>query len=153
MTVDEALDFFKNIPGLRRKLTTVQEVGLGYLALGQPSNTLSGGESQRLKISRELVKKINGRILYILDEPTTGLHFYDVDRLIKVLRRLVDMGNTVVVIEHNLDIIKNSDWIIDMGPEGGEKGGQVVTTGSVSDIVDCSTSYTGQYLKKHLGLK
>ncbi|MFA4827076.1 MAG: excinuclease ABC subunit UvrA [Candidatus Shapirobacteria bacterium] len=153
MTVDEALDFFKNIPGLRRKLTTVQEVGLGYLALGQPSNTLSGGESQRLKISRELVKKINGRILYILDEPTTGLHFYDVDRLIKVLRRLVDMGNTVVVIEHNLDIIKNSDWIIDMGPEGGEKGGQVVATGSVSDIVDCSTSYTGQYLKKHLGLK
>jgi excinuclease ABC subunit A len=153
MTVDEALDFFKNIPSLRRKLTTVQEVGLGYLALGQPSNTLSGGESQRLKISRELVKKINGRILYILDEPTTGLHFYDVDRLIKVLRRLVDMGNTVVVIEHNLDIIKNSDWIIDMGPEGGEKGGKIVASGAVSDIIDCSSSYTGQYLKKHLELK
>jgi excinuclease ABC subunit A len=112
---------------------------------------LSGGESQRLKISRELVKKINGRLLYVLDEPTTGLHFYDIDKLIKVLRRLVDMGNTVVVIEHNLDVIKNADWIIDMGPEGGERGGEVVVEGSVDDVISCPRSYTGQYLKKLLG--
>jgi excinuclease ABC subunit A len=150
MTVDEASEFFKNIPSLRRKLTTIQEVGLGYLELGQPSNTLSGGESQRLKISRELVKRENGKMLYILDEPTTGLHFYDVDKLIKVLRKLVDKGNTVVVIEHNLDMIKNADWIIDMGPEGGEKGGNVVAAGTVEDIIECSESYTGQYLKKML---
>lgn len=148
MTVDEALEFFHNIPSLRRKLHTIQEVGLGYLELGQPSNTLSGGESQRLKISRELVKKENGRMLYILDEPTTGLHFYDTDKLIKVLRQLVDKGNTVVVIEHNLDVIKNADWIIDMGPEGGEKGGNVVARGTVQDIINCEKSYTGQYLKK-----
>lgn len=150
LTFDEAADFFKNISSLRRRIATIQEVGLGYLKLGQPSNTLSGGESQRLKISRELVKKIDGRLLYILDEPTTGLHFYDIDKLIKVLRRLVDMGNTVVVIEHNLDVIKNSDWIIDMGPEGGEKGGEVVAQGTVQDIIDCKKSYTGQYLKKHI---
>lgn len=148
ITVDEALDFFGNITSLRRKLTTIQDVGLGYLELGQPSNTLSGGESQRLKISRELVKKLNGKILYVLDEPTTGLHFYDIDKLIKVLRRLVDMGNTVVVIEHNLDVIKNADWIIDMGPEGGEKGGYLVAQGTVKDIIACKKSYTGQYLKK-----
>ena len=116
----------------------------------QPSNTPSGGESQRLKISRELVKKENGRILYILDEPTTGLHFYDVDKLIAVLRRLVDKGNTVVVIEHNLDIIKNADWIIDMGPEGGDKGGEIVAVGTVTDIINSPKSYTGQYLKTHL---
>jgi len=146
LTVDEAADFFKNITSLKRKLTTIQEVGLGYLQLGQPSNTLSGGESQRLKISRELVKKINGRLLYVLDEPTTGLHFYDVDRLIKVLRRLVDMGNTVVVIEHNLDVIKNSDWVIDLGPEGGDKGGYLVAAGSPADIAACPTSHTGRYL-------
>ena len=149
LTFDEAADFFKNISSLRRKIATIQEVGLGYLQLGQPSNTLSGGESQRLKISRELVKRIDGRILYVLDEPTTGLHFYDIDKLIKVLRRLVEMGNTVVVIEHNLDVIKNSDWIIDMGPEGGHKGGEVVATGTVEDIIACKKSYTGQYLKKH----
>lgn len=148
MTVDEALEFFKNIPKLKRKLTTIQEVGLGYLELGQPSNTLSGGESQRLKISRELVKKFDGKMLYILDEPTTGLHFYDVDKLIKVLRQLVDKGNTVVLIEHNLDVIKNADWIIDLGPEGGQKGGEVVAMGTVQDIINCSRSYTGQYLKK-----
>ena len=150
MTVDEALEFFKNIPSLRRKLTTIQDVGLGYLELGQPSNTLSGGESQRLKISRELVKKFDGKMLYILDEPTTGLHFYDVDKLIKVLRQLVDKGNTVVLIEHNLDVIKNSDWIIDLGPEGGEKGGEIVAVGTVQDIINCPRSYTGQYLKKNL---
>jgi len=150
LTVDEALDFFKNISSLKRKLTTIQDVGLGYLELGQPSNTLSGGESQRLKVSRELVKKFDGKMLYILDEPTTGLHFYDVDKLIKVLRQLVDKGNTVVLIEHNLDVIKNSDWIIDLGPEGGEKGGEVVAIGTVQDIIDCPRSYTGQYLKKCL---
>lgn len=148
MTVDEAAEFFKNIPNIRRKLETVQEVGLGYLEIGQSSNTLSGGESQRLKVSRELIKKTNNKMLYVLDEPTTGLHFYDIDKLIKVLRKLVDNGNTVVVIEHNLDVIKNADWIIDMGPEGGDKGGQVVATGTVQDIINCKTSYTGQYLQK-----
>ncbi|MCL4384014.1 excinuclease ABC subunit UvrA [Patescibacteria group bacterium] len=148
LTVDEAHEFFKNITSIRKKLETIQEVGLGYLELGQPSNTLSGGESQRLKISRELVKRSEGHTLYVLDEPTTGLHFYDVDKLIKVLRQLVDKGNTVVVIEHNLDVIKNADWIIDMGPEGGEKGGFVVGTGTVEDIIKCPRSYTGQYLKK-----
>lgn len=148
MTFDEAADFFKNINSISRKINTIQEVGLGYLELGQSSNTLSGGESQRLKISRELVKRFNGKILYILDEPTTGLHFYDVEKLIKVLRRLVEMGNTVVVIEHNLDVIKNSDWIIDLGPEGGDKGGEVVATGTPADIAEVTRSYTGQYLKK-----
>jgi len=148
MTFDEAADFFKNIKSISHKIATIQEVGLGYLELGQPSNTLSGGESQRLKISRELVKKFNGRILYILDEPTTGLHFYDVEKLIKVLRRLVDMGNTVVVIEHNLDVIKNSDWVIDLGPEGGDKGGELVAVGTPADIAKVPHSYTGQYLKK-----
>ena len=150
MTIDEASIFFKNIPKLNRMLTTIQEVGLGYLELGQSSNTLSGGESQRLKISRELVKRGDGKMLYVLDEPTTGLHFYDVDKLIKVLRQLVDKGNTVVVIEHNLDIIKNADWIIDMGPEGGEKGGELVVAGTIQDVMDCPRSYTGQYLKKNL---
>jgi excinuclease ABC subunit A len=150
LTFDETADFFKNIPSLKRKISTIQEVGLGYLELGQPSNTLSGGESQRLKISRELVKKINGRILYILDEPTTGLHFYDIDKLVKVLRKLVDMGNTVVVIEHNLDVVKNADWIIDLGPEGGDKGGYVIAQGTVKDIIEAKKSYTGQYLKNHL---
>ncbi|MDD3998706.1 MAG: excinuclease ABC subunit UvrA [Candidatus Shapirobacteria bacterium] len=150
MTFDEAADFFKNINSISRKINTIQEVGLGYLKLGQPSNTLSGGESQRLKISRELVKRFNGKILYILDEPTTGLHFYDVEKLIKVLRRLVDMGNTVVVIEHNLDVIKNSDWVIDLGPEGGDKGGELVAYGSPADIAKVSASYTGQYLSKLL---
>ena len=150
MTFDEAADFFKNIKSISHKINTIQEVGLGYLELGQSSNTLSGGESQRLKISRELVKRFNGKILYILDEPTTGLHFYDVDKLIKVLRRLVDMGNTVVVIEHNLDVIKNSDWVIDLGPEGGDKGGEIVAVGTPADIAKVSRSYTGQYLKKIL---
>jgi len=152
-TFDEAADFFANINSIKRKIATIREVGLGYLKLGQPSNTLSGGESQRLKISRELVKKNDGKILYILDEPTTGLHFYDIDKLIKVLRRLVDMGNTVVVIEHNLDVIKNSDWIIDMGPEGGHRGGELVASGTIADIIACPKSYTGQYLKKMVNQK
>lgn len=150
MTIDEAVEFFKNNTKLKRMLSTIQEVGLGYLELGQSSNTLSGGESQRLKISRELVKRGKGKILYVLDEPTTGLHFYDVDRLIKVLRQLVTNGNTVVVIEHNLDMIKNADWIIDMGPEGGDKGGELVVAGTIKDVINCSRSYTGQYLKKNL---
>ena len=149
MTFDEAADFFKNINSISRRIRTIQEVGLGYLKLGQPSNTLSGGESQRLKISRELVKKINGQLLYILDEPTTGLHFYDVDKLIKVLRKLVDMGNTVVVIEHNLDVIKNSDWIIDLGPEGGDRGGEVVAIGTPETVSKVTKSYTGQYLRRY----
>ena len=149
MTFDEAADFFKNINSISRRIRTIQEVGLGYLKLGQPSNTLSGGESQRLKISRELVKKINGQLLYILDEPTTGLHFYDVDKLIKVLRKLVDMGNTVVVIEHNLDVIKNSDWIIDLGPEGGDRGGEVVAVGTPETVSKVAKSYTGQYLRRY----
>jgi len=149
MTFDEAADFFKNLHGISHKINTIQEVGLGYLELGQSSNTLSGGESQRLKISRELVKRFNGKILYILDEPTTGLHFYDVEKLIKVLRRLVDMGNTVVLIEHNLDVIKNSDWVIDLGPEGGDKGGEIVAFGTPADIAKVKNSYTGQYLKKY----
>ncbi len=149
MTFDEAADFFKNLHGISHKINTIQEVGLGYLELGQSSNTLSGGESQRLKISRELVKRFNGKILYVLDEPTTGLHFYDVEKLIKVLRRLVDMGNTVVLIEHNLDVIKNSDWVIDLGPEGGDQGGEIVATGTPADIAKVKNSYTGQYLKKY----
>ncbi len=150
MTIDESVEFFKNNNKLKRMLSTIQDVGLGYLELGQSSNTLSGGESQRLKISRELVKRGKGKMLYILDEPTTGLHFYDVDRLIKVLRQLVTNGNTVVVIEHNLDMIKNSDWIIDMGPEGGDKGGELVVAGTINDVINCSRSYTGKYLKKNL---
>jgi len=149
LTVDEALDFFCNINSIRRKLETIAEVGLGYLELGQSSNTLSGGESQRLKISRELVKTTKDHTLYILDEPTTGLHFYDVEKLIKVLQKLVDNGNTVVTIEHNLDVISASDWIIDLGPEGGQKGGEIIVQGTVEDIIKCKRSYTGEYLKKH----
>ena len=162
MSVDEALVFFDNINSIRRKLETIAEVGLGYLQLGQASNTLSGGESQRLKISRELVKSprlfrktppnstsaIPTGTLYILDEPTTGLHFYDVEKLIKVLRKLVDNGNTVVLIEHNLDVIAASDWIIDLGPEGGQRGGEIIAQGTVEDIIKCKRSYTGQWLSK-----
>ncbi len=149
LTVDEAVTFFGNINSIRHRLETLQRVGLGYLTLGQSSNTLSGGESQRLKISRELVKRGRGTTLYVLDEPTTGLHFHDVDRLVKVLRELVDKGNSIVVIEHNLDVIKNADWIIDLGPEGGEKGGQIVAQGKIEDIIACPASHTGQYLKKN----
>lgn len=150
MTIDEAIDFFGNLKGIAPKLETLKRVGLGYLELGQPSNTLSGGESQRLKISRELVKRGRGNTLYILDEPTTGLHFHDVSRLVKVIRELVDKGNTVVVIEHNLDVIKNADWIIDMGPEGGDNGGDIVFEGTIPEIINCKKSYTGQYLKNSL---
>ncbi|MHA1338962.1 MAG: excinuclease ABC subunit UvrA [Promethearchaeota archaeon] len=150
MTHNEALEFFKNQPKIRSILQTVVDVGLGYLELGQPSNTLSGGESQRMKLSRELSKRSTGKTLYILDEPTTGLHFHDVKILINVLQRLVDQGNTVIVIEHNLDVIKSADYIIDLGPEGGEKGGNIVAVGSPEDIATNKNSYTGKYLKKVL---
>lgn len=150
LTIDEAVDFFGNLPSLRRKLLTVQKVGLGYLELGQSSNTLSGGESQRLKISRELVKKQSGHTLYIMDEPTTGLHFFDIEKLLVVLRELVDKGNTVLLIEHNLDVVRASDWIIDLGPDGGDKGGYLVAQGTVADIIASPSSHTGRYLKASL---
>jgi len=153
MTVDEALEFFKNIPPLSRKLEVLQEVGLGYIQLGQPAPTLSGGEAQRVKLSTELSKIATGRTLYILDEPTTGLHFDDVKKLLGVLNRLVEKGNTVLVIEHNLDVIKSADWIIDLGPEGGEKGGYIVTEGTPEQIARVKKSYTGQYLRKILNIR
>ncbi|HXW02285.1 MAG TPA: excinuclease ABC subunit UvrA, partial [Candidatus Nitrosotenuis sp.] len=150
MTVEEALGFFENIPKIRRILQTIYDVGLGYIKLGQSSTTLSGGEAQRVKLASELSKRDTGKTLYILDEPTTGLHFADVQKLLDVLNRLVNLGNTVVVIEHNMDVIKNSDWIIDLGPEGGDKGGQVVVTGTPQQVAANPKSYTGQYLKKIL---
>ncbi|HJJ21073.1 MAG: excinuclease ABC subunit UvrA [Crenarchaeota archaeon] len=150
MTVYEALSFFENVPSIQRKLETVNDVGLGYIKLGQSSTTLSGGEAQRVKLASELSKRDTGKTLYILDEPTTGLHFADVQKLLDVLNRLVNLGNTVIVIEHNMDIIKNSDWIIDLGPEGGDEGGRIVTVGTPHDIVKSPHSHTGQYLKKLL---
>ncbi|WP_268543263.1 excinuclease ABC subunit UvrA [Candidatus Nitrosotenuis cloacae] len=148
MTVEEALQFFENIPSIRRILQTIYDVGLSYIKLGQSSTTLSGGEAQRVKLASELAKRDTGKTLYILDEPTTGLHFADVQKLLDVLNRLVNLGNTVVVIEHNIDVIKNSDWIIDLGPEGGDRGGQVVATGTPSQVAGNPKSYTGHYLKK-----
>ena len=148
MTVEEALEFFINIPAIRRKLETVMDVGLGYIKLGQSSTTLSGGEAQRVKLASELSKRGTGKTLYILDEPTTGLHFADVQKLLDVLNRLVNVGNTVIVIEHNMDVIKNSDWIIDLGPEGGDDGGHIVTTGTPEQVANFPKSYTGKYLKK-----
>ncbi len=153
MTVDEALEFFANIPKIKRKLETLSEVGLGYIKLGQNSTTLSGGEAQRVKLATELSKRSTGNTIYILDEPTTGLHIADVHRLIDVLQRLVDAGNTVLVIEHNLDVIKTADYIIDLGPEGGDCGGTVVAAGTPEDVVKVKKSYTGKYLKKMLGKK
>jgi len=150
MTIEDAVDFFKNHSTLRQKLQTMVDVGLGYLQLGQPAPTLSGGEAQRIKISRELGINRNNHIVYILDEPTTGLHFHDVAKLIQVLHRLVEQGNTVIVIEHNLDVIKNADWIIDLGPEGGEAGGEVIATGTPEQIAKNSNSYTGIYLSEEL---
>ncbi len=150
MTVYEALNFFENVPAIKRKLQTIYDVGLGYIKLGQSSTTLSGGEAQRVKLAEELSKKGTGKTLYILDEPTTGLHFADVQKLLDVLNRLVNLGNTVVVIEHNMDVIKNSDWIIDLGPEGGEEGGRIVTTGTPEQVTKAPGSYTGKYLKKFL---
>lgn len=150
MTVDESLEFFKNIPKIYRKISTLKEVGLGYIKLGQPATTLSGGEAQRVKLATELAKRSTGRTIYILDEPTTGLHIADVHRLVDVLQKLVDGGNTVVTIEHNLDFIKTADHIIDLGPEGGDGGGTLVAQGTPEQVADCENSYTGQYLKKVL---
>jgi excinuclease ABC subunit A len=150
MTIDEALEFFVNIPRLKDKLQTLADVGLGYVCLGQSATTLSGGEAQRIKLSAELSRRATGKTIYMLDEPTTGLHFADVAKLLEVLHRLVDEGNTVLVIEHNLDVIKTADYIIDLGPEGGEAGGRVVAAGTPEMLAGIKTSYTGQYLKKYL---
>src|ERR1051326_7318434 len=147
MTGDEALDVFENVPAIKTKLRTLHDVGLGYIRLGQPATQLSGGEAQRVKLSAELSRRDTGRTLYLLAEPTTGLHYADVERLLAVLHRLVDHGNTVVVIEHNLDVLKTADWLIDLGPEGGEKGGYVIATGTPEDLSANPASSTGQFLK------
>jgi excinuclease ABC subunit A len=151
MTVEEALEFFENVPAIQRKLQTLYDVGLGYIKVGQSSTTLSGGEAQRVKLATELSKRSTGKTVYILDEPTTGLHFHDVKKLLEVLQQLVDSGNTVIVIEHNLDVIKTADWIIDLGPEGGEKGGEVIAQGTPEEIVKNDISYTGKFLQRALG--
>ena len=150
MTVEEALPFFEHVPSIRRKIQTLYDVGLSYIRLGQPSTELSGGEAQRIKLATELSRRSTGKTIYILDEPTTGLHFADVDKLIEILRRLAEGGNTVVVIEHNLDVIKTADYIIDMGPEGGDRGGMVIATGTPEEVAECPQSYTGRYVKKYL---
>ena len=150
MTVEEALPFFEHVPSIRRKIQTLYDVGLSYIRLGQPSTELSGGEAQRIKLATELSRRSTGKTIYILDEPTTGLHFADVDKLIEILRRLAEGGNTVVVIEHNLDVIKTADYIIDMGPEGGDRGGTVIATGTPEEVAKCPQSYTGHYIKKYL---
>ncbi|MDY4743565.1 MAG: excinuclease ABC subunit UvrA, partial [Lachnospira sp.] len=150
MTIEDAVDFFENVPGIRRKIETLNEVGLSYVKLGQPSTELSGGEAQRIKLATELSKRSTGKTIYILDEPTTGLHFADVHKLVNILHKLAEGGNTVVVIEHNLDIIKTADYIIDMGPEGGDRGGTVIAKGTPEEIVKVKKSYTGQYVKKYL---
>jgi excinuclease ABC subunit A len=150
LTVEEALVFFQAIPAAYDKLLTLKEVGLEYLHLGQPAPTLSGGEAQRIKLATELSKRATGKTFYILDEPTTGLHFADLEKLLVVLKRLSDGGNTVLVIEHNLDVIKNADWIIDLGPEGGAGGGEIVAKGTPAQIAKASRSYTGQFLSKIL---
>jgi excinuclease ABC subunit A len=152
MTVADALRFFQAIPAVASKLQTLVDVGLSYLHLGQNATTLSGGEAQRVKLARELAKRATGRTLYILDEPTTGLHFHDVAQLLEVLLRLRDAGNTILVIEHNLDVIKSADWVIDLGPEGGADGGHVVAYGTPESIAAHEESYTGQYLRPLLGL-
>jgi excinuclease ABC subunit A len=150
MSVEEAVEFFAHIPKIKRRLQTLHDVGLDYIRLGQPATTLSGGEAQRVKLATELSKVATGDTLYILDEPTTGLHFADVQRLLEVLGRLVEAGNTVVVIEHNLDVIKSADRIIDLGPEGGDAGGEVVATGTPEQVAASTTSYTGQFLKQQV---
>ena len=150
MTVEEALEFFKNLPSIQNKMQTLYDVGLSYIRLGQPSTQLSGGEAQRIKLATELSKRSTGKTIYILDEPTTGLHFEDVNKLVEILRRLSEGGNTVVVIEHNLDVIKTADYIIDMGPEGGDGGGTVVATGTPEEVAQVKQSYTGKYLRKYL---
>ncbi|MDR3407288.1 MAG: ATP-binding cassette domain-containing protein, partial [Methylovirgula sp.] len=147
MTVEEAGALFKAVPSIREKMETLSRVGLGYIKVGQQANTLSGGEAQRVKLAKELSRRATGRTLYILDEPTTGLHFHDVAKLLEVLHQLVEGGNSVVVIEHNLDVIKTADWIIDLGPEGGDGGGTIVAQGTPEDIVKVPRSHTGHYLK------
>jgi excinuclease ABC subunit A len=153
MTVEEALEFFKAVPRVRDVLALLHRVGLDYIHVGQQATTLSGGEAQRIKLAKELSKRSTGRTLYILDEPTTGLHFHDVAKLLEVLHELTDSGNTVVVIEHNLEVIKTADWVIDMGPEGGDGGGEIVAQGTPEDVVAEKRSYTGQFLKPVLGRK
>ncbi|MFA6214317.1 MAG: excinuclease ABC subunit UvrA, partial [Candidatus Micrarchaeia archaeon] len=150
MSVEEALQFFQNIPAVKNKLETMVDVGLGYISLGQPATTLSGGEAQRIKLAAELSRRDNGSMLYILDEPTTGLHFADVSKLLAVLQRLADKGNTILVIEHNLDVIKTADYVIDLGPEGGDEGGEIVAQGTPEEVARSKASYTGEYLKKVL---
>ena len=150
MTVEEAADFFKAVPRVRETFKTLHRVGLDYIHVGQQATTLSGGEAQRVKLAKELSKRATGRTLYILDEPTTGLHFHDVAKLLDVLHELVDQGNTVVVIEHNLEVIKTADWIVDLGPEGGDAGGHVVAIGTPEEIAANPASYTGHYLKQVL---
>jgi excinuclease ABC subunit A len=150
MTIAEALDFFSAVPNVRTKLQTLNDVGLGYVHLGQPATTLSGGEAQRVKLSTELSRRATGRTLYVLDEPTTGLHFADVEKLLEVLHRLVDGGNTVLVIEHNLDVIKTADWIVDLGPEGGDRGGRIIAEGTPERVAATAGSATGEYLERVL---
>ena len=147
MTIEEARPFFEAVPALARKLQTLIDVGLSYIKLGQSATTLSGGEAQRVKLSRELSKRDTGKTLYILDEPTTGLHFADIQQLLDVLHRLRDHGNTVVVIEHNLDVIKTADWLVDLGPEGGSKGGQIIAVGTPEEVAEMPQSHTGYFLK------
>jgi len=150
MTIEEAAKFFKDFPAVNDKLKTLDEVGLGYLKLGQSAKTLSGGEAQRVKLASELSKRNTGRTLYLLDEPTTGLHFEDIKKLLEVLHKLVEKGNSVMVIEHNLDVIKTADWLIDLGPEGGDGGGMIVAEGTPEDICRKKASYTGKYLRPYL---
>src|SRR5438309_11935216 len=153
MPIEEAAEFFAAVPAISRHLTTLVDVGLGYVRLGQPAPTLSGGEAQRVKLASELAKRSTGRTFYILDEPTTGLHFEDVRKLLGVLTRLVEAGNTVLVIEHNLDVIKTADWIIDLGPEGGGRGGDIVAEGTPEDVARVEGSHTGRFLADVLGVR
>jgi len=152
MSVEEACGFFEALPVIRRHLKTLNDVGLGYIKLGQPAPTLSGGEAQRVKLASELSKRATGKTVYILDEPTTGLHFEDISKLLGVLQRLVDAGNTVIVIEHNLDVVKQADWVIDLGPEGGNLGGEIVAEGTPEDVAKEPRSYTGRFLRQVLGI-
>ena len=150
MTVEDACEFFAAVPSIHGKLQTLMDVGLSYITLGQNATTLSGGEAQRVKLAKELSKRETGKTIYILDEPTTGLHFHDVDQLLKVLHRIRDGGNTVVVIEHNLDVIKTADWIVDLGPEGGSRGGNIIAVGTPEQVAEVEGSFTGQFLKRML---
>jgi excinuclease ABC subunit A len=151
-TVDEAVEFFSAQPAMKRKLATLQQVGLGYVKIGQPATTLSGGEAQRTKLAKELSRRSTGKTLYVLDEPSVGLHAADVHKLVEVLQRFVDEGNTVLIIEHHPDIVKVADWVIDLGPEGGDRGGEVIAEGTPEDICHVPGSYTGQFLRSHLGV-